>query len=111
MNAMSMIECLNTKIRELSQGGEMNNVNELLQRIREQMMSEFVKYKKDTEESVNKVSQLVSQSVRNPIIFDRHHLALIFEITIINNDPSAPQSPSGCRPVSHFCRPPPDTAC
>ena len=30
-------------------------INELLQKVREQMMGEFVKYKKDAEEAVNKV--------------------------------------------------------
>jgi hypothetical protein len=54
-NAAAMIECLNNKLREQSQSTEMNNINELLQKIREQMLSEFVKYKRDTEESVNKV--------------------------------------------------------
>lgn len=54
-NATAMIECLNKRLHEQTSGSEMNNINEILQRMREQMLSEFVKYKKDTEDSVNKV--------------------------------------------------------
>jgi len=56
---MAMIECLNKKIKEMAANSDGGNVNELLQKVREQMMKEFIKYKKDTEESVNKVSTLL----------------------------------------------------
>jgi hypothetical protein len=68
-NATAMIECLNKRLHEQTNGSEMNNINEILQRMREQMLSEFVKYKKDTEDSVNKVCRpmsLESQQQREP---------------------------------------------
>lgn len=62
-NSTAMIECLNKKLKEKSQDGDDSNINELLQRVREQMMAEFVKYKRDTEDSVNKVSFCASQYI------------------------------------------------
>ena len=61
-NATAMIDCLNNRLRDQSHGSEQSNTNELLQRIREHMMAEFVKYKKDTEDSVNKVRIYGSKS-------------------------------------------------
>lgn len=41
-------------MKNKEKGVDGSNINALLQKIREQMVHEFLKYKKDTEEAVNK---------------------------------------------------------